>query len=740
MRFPTEEKNYDIVIAGGGLGGVCAAIAAARLGKRVALVNNRGYIGGNASAEVLVAVCGATGAQEFNFFAREDGIIEEILLENLHRNPSGNRYIWDSVLLDFIYAEKNIDMYLNTTVCEAECEGDEIKSVLCVSSLSERQFRMRAHVYIDDTGDGTLGYLAGADFMVGREAKETFGESIAPDRADMWVLPSTMLFHGKDTGAPVKYIPPKFALDIKKTKLLENRIIPPDSFARNQWYYELGGDMDQTKDIEQIIRDQRAFVYGIWDHIKNSGKFDADNYDFEYVSCIPGKREWRRLTGDVIITERDVTEQTQWEDSVGWGGWSIDLHSLEGIYSDDIQNRHYILRGIFRIPYRALYSKNIKNLMMASRCLSASHVAHGATRLIATLSMLGQAVGTAASVCVDEGCTPRDIYLSHMDRLRALLRAADHTVISYPHEDERDLARSARITASSTLLPESTLIPEDYKSMTDGEGFAIVTPVEEGVRELSLCVRTTEPARLRYKVYLGSNTESYDPGKLVFENSIEIPMTEGAVVTLPLEGDIDGRYIFVDIERNDAVSIGYTREIIPLTVSLIKRRNERETTWDAYRLCVKEYVYRQPKLSFCFSAGQIHSASMLTNGFTRPFGRTNAWVSDGECDGEYIDIALDGAHKLTQLVLTFDSGLNREYRNSRSHDFSVMPELIVGYEVFAGTAEGEKCVFSNDDNYQRVNRIDLGGVEADRVRVCFRSTGGIKRACVYNISLYGEEI
>ncbi len=742
MRFPCEEKNYDIVIAGGGLPGVCAAIAAARLGKKVALVNNRGYIGGNASAEILVAVCGATGAQEFNFFAREDGIIEEILLENLHRNKNGNRYVWDSVLLDFIYSEKNIDMYLNTTVCEAECDGDMIKSVLCISSLSEKEYRMNARIFVDDTGDGTLGYLAGADFMVGREASETFGESIAPEKADMWVLPSTMLFHGKDTGAAVKYIPPKFALDIKKTKLLQRRVIPASAFARNQWYYEIGGDMDQTKDIDRIIRDQRAFVYGIWDYIKNSGKFDAENYDFEYVSCIPGKREWRRLVGDVILTQNDITEQTQWEDAVGWGGWSIDLHSLEGIYSDDIQNRHYILKGIFKIPYRALYSKNIKNLMMASRCLSASHVAHGATRLIATLSMLGQAVGTAAAVCTDKKCLPADIYTHHMHTLRSLLRAADHTVISHPLSDPNDIARECNISVSSTLTPQSMLIPDGYKKMTDGEGFAIVTPVADCCSEMQLLVHASKDTSLTYRVYLPSNTESYDPHTLIYEGSVDLSMAsgeEGSVVSLPLGGGGKDSYVFVDIDKNESVSIGYKREITPLTVSLVKHKNERETTWDAYKLCVKDYIYRQPQLSFCFSTGYIHSAQFLNNGYTRPYGRTNMWVSDGTCEGEYIDITLPHRQKLGRMVITFDSGLNREYRNSRSYDFSVMPELITDYEVLAQTECGMKTIVSVSDNYQRVNKPDLCGIETDKLRILLKKTGGIRHACVYNISLYKYE-
>ena len=165
MQVEKIEKRYDCVIAGGGLSGVCAAIAAARLGSKVALINNRGYIGGNASAEHYITVNGATGTQEFNFFAREDGIIEEILLENLHRNPSGNRYIWDAVLMDFIFAEENIDLYLNTTVYAADTENNRIHSVSALSSLCEEQYVFYADIFVDDTGDGTLGYLAGAEYM-----------------------------------------------------------------------------------------------------------------------------------------------------------------------------------------------------------------------------------------------------------------------------------------------------------------------------------------------------------------------------------------------------------------------------------------------------------------------------------------------------------------------------------------------------------------------------------------------
>ena len=736
MQVETKKLSYDVCVVGGGLSGVCAAIAAARLGSRVALINNRGYIGGNASAELYITVNGATGAQEFNFFAREDGIIEEILLENLHRNPAGNRYIWDAVLLDFIFAEKNIDLYLNTTVYAADTEGDRIRAVDALSSVSEECYRFSAPVFIDDTGDGTLGYLAGAHYMVGRESRDTYGEQIAPEVADNWVQPSTLVFYGVDTGKPVKYIAPRFAMNVEKeTKLLQNRVIPPDSFARNQWYYELGGDKDQAHGMTDIMNEQRAFVYGVWDYIKNSGKFPAENYDLAYVSCMPAKREWRRLRGDVVLTENDLINQTQFDDVIAYGGWSIDLHALEGVYSDDIQNRHYILKGIFRIPFRACYSENISNLLVASRCMSASHVAHGSTRLIATLSMVGHAVGAAAHLCAKHGVSARELYRSHMDELRFVLTKGGHTVLGTPYRDAADLAQSAKLTVSST---KATGVTKADGTVRLDSAMALVLPVGKGLPSLSLFAAATEGTALSYKVYLPSNHESYNPETLLTSGSVRVPASATPEkVTLPLCLDVQDRYVFIQLEPNDKLSLAFSREMQPMILTLVRRKNEHETTWDVEKRCVKDYMYRQPSYSLCFEAegADCYAKENLTNGFMRPYDGANLWVANG-VDGEFIELALDKAQPLDKLVLTFDSGFNRVYKNARSYDFDTMPEVVRDFDVYLAANGKERLVQSVRDNYQRICSLPMGGKTADRVKIVFRATNGVNAVRVFGVSLY----
>ncbi len=737
MQVEKIEKRYDCVIAGGGLSGVCAAIAAARLGSKVALINNRGYIGGNASAEHYITVNGATGTQEFNFFAREDGIIEEILLENLHRNPSGNRYIWDAVLMDFIFAEENIDLYLNTTVYAADTENNRIHSVSALSSLCEEQYVFYADIFVDDTGDGTLGYLAGAEYMTGRESRAEYGEPIAPEKADHWVQPSTLIFYGTDTGKPVKYIPPHFAMNIEKTKLLKNRVIPPDNFARNQWYYELGGDKDQTRGLTEIMDEQRAFVYGIWDYIKNSGKFQAENYDLAYVASMPAKREWRRLRGDVVLTENDIVNQTVFEDVIAYGGWSIDLHALEGVYSDDIQNRHYVLKGIFEIPLRACYSKNIDNLLVASRCMSTTHVAHGSTRLIATLSMIGHAVGAAAHLCAKRGVTPREIYNAHMEELRLLLTKNDHTVLGHPYRDRADLAQSADIRVSS-VKPSALRQADGYTRLSDN--MALVLPAGENLTSLELLACADKDTTLTYRLYLPSNHESYNPETLLYENRISVAKTEGegAWITLPFKVDVKNRYVFIEFEANGEMSLAYSRQMQPMVLTLIRRKNERETTWDVVRRCVKAYMYRQPAYSLCYACpdANLYAPAQMANGFKRPYDNTNLWVSDDRVDGEFIEIRLDSPRALSQLVLTFDSGLNRVYGNSHTYDYNAMPEIVRDFDVYVKDKESYRLVSKIRDNYRRVCAVSLDCVVSDQVKILFHSTNGADNIRVFEVSLY----
>ena len=306
----------DFVVVGGGIPGIVSAIQAARLGLKVALINNRGYMGGNASAEINVNISGATGVQEFNYFARETGIMEELILENMHKNVMGNRYVWDAVLSDKLLKETNIELFANTNIDKVETKDGKIVCVSGSQLATEKRFEFYAPFFADDTGEGAVGFLAGAEYRYGREGKAEYGERVAPDTPDNHVLPSTLNFVAKDMGKPVPYVRPDFALNLFETDVLKYRVIPKKGFMFSQWFYEVDGDKNQIDDAEEIIKDHKSLVYGIWDYIKNSGEYDAENYDLQYVSPVPGKREGRRLMGDYVLTESDVFNQSDFTDTL----------------------------------------------------------------------------------------------------------------------------------------------------------------------------------------------------------------------------------------------------------------------------------------------------------------------------------------------------------------------------------------------------------------------------------------
>ena len=195
MKNKILKHKFDLVVVGGGIPGICTAIQASRLGLKVALINNRTAFGGNGSAELMINICGAAGMQEFNFNARETGIVEELWLDNIYKNPRGNRWQWDGIVLDKLYAEENIQLFPNTHIDEVVMENEErILYVAGTQNTTETRFQFYAPLFVDDTGDGTVAYLSGAEFRYGREAKSEFNERIAPNKADNHVLPSTMVF------------------------------------------------------------------------------------------------------------------------------------------------------------------------------------------------------------------------------------------------------------------------------------------------------------------------------------------------------------------------------------------------------------------------------------------------------------------------------------------------------------------------------------------------------------------
>ena len=451
-KMKNKDSVYDVIVAGGGLAGVCAAITAARHGCSTALIQDRPVLGGNSSSEIRVCIGGAS----HSFInARETGVIEELLMEDRHGNhfPIMNAHIssiWDMVLWETVTKEEKIDLYLNTFARGAIMDGNRIVGVKAFQLGTEKSFDFKGRIVIDATGDGAVAFDTGADYRMGREARSEFDESRAPKKADDYTLGSSIMFRTRDMGRPIKYQPPSWAHDYPTDDDLPFR--NHGRISGGFWWIEYGGMLNTIKDNEKIRDELWRCVFGVWDHIKNHGDHGAENYALEWIGSVPGKRESRRFMGDYILTQNDVESAVLFDDRVAYGGWPIDLHPPKGIYESGKPVIFTDLKQPYSIPYRCLYSVNIENLMMAGRNISVTHVALGTTRLMATCAVIGQAVGTAAYLCNKYDATPREIK-NHIRELQQQLLKDDCYIIKMRNEDPNDLVRQAKVSASSSLGP-----------------------------------------------------------------------------------------------------------------------------------------------------------------------------------------------------------------------------------------------------------------------------------------------
>jgi hypothetical protein len=440
--------DADILVAGGGLAGVCAAISAARHGARVVLLQDRSRLGGNSSSEVKMHVVGAnchTGRPGW----RESGLIEELRLADAVNNPQRCWELWDLLLYDKVVSEPNITLLLETTLYSASVRSGRIVEAAARCDKSEQLYRITAKIFCDCTGDSRLGLEAGADMRTGREARSEYNEALAPEKPDNRTLGSSILFTSRLYRNPMPFAPPKWARKITREQLVHRKIT---SWEYGYWWVEWGGDRDIIADNEKIRFELLAIVMGVWDYIKNSGDFpDSRYWGMDWVGMMPGKRGSRRLIGDHILIQQDLM-QSSFPDAVAIGGWPMDAHPPEGFDRSDLPP-NTVLRPpeVYDIPLRSLYSRNVANLFMAGRNISASYVAFTSARVMATCAAIGQAVGTAAAQCVGAGVTPRELArdAKQVARLQQTLLRDDQSIKGRVNQDPGDLARTATVTASS---------------------------------------------------------------------------------------------------------------------------------------------------------------------------------------------------------------------------------------------------------------------------------------------------
>lgn len=446
LNLRSKKHIADLCVIGGGLGGIMTAISAARHGAKVVLMQDRPVLGGNASSEIRMWVSGA-GSRVRHL--QETGLVEEILLENMHRNPDRNFSIWDSILYEKVKFEENITLLLNCACCDAEMDGNSIKSVTGFQLTTYTWQTVEAKIFADCSGDSILAELTGAQYMVGREAKETFGESMGLDVADKKTMGMSLMIQAHETDRKIDYMPPEWAYTFETDEDMKNK--PHDCLNKintNFYWIELGGEQDSIHDTEEIRDELLKIAFGVWDHIKNRGDHGADNWELDWIGFLPGKRESRRYVGDYIMTQNDVVEAKIFDDTVAYGGWQIDNHLPGGFNMSGKSENHLQklrLKEPYGIPYRSLYSKNIDNLMFAGRNISTSHLAFATTRVMATCGVIGQAVGTAAALAVEKDCLPRAVG-EYIIELQKLLLDDDCFLPKFKREMP-ELTKKAELTA-----------------------------------------------------------------------------------------------------------------------------------------------------------------------------------------------------------------------------------------------------------------------------------------------------
>ncbi len=713
-----EERRYDLAVIGGGLAGVCASIAAARLGLKVALINDRPVLGGNSSSEIRVPIGGAD--HDFRW-ARETGIIEELRIEDRFRNHapivSGQtNSIWDMVLWEWTKREPNLDLYLNTSARAAIMENKtKIAKIACEQLGTEKTFHISADLFIDASGDGRVAFSAGAEFRMGREGREEFGESIAPEVGDAKTLGTSLMFRAVDLGRPVRFTRPDWAEEYPTEEDLPFR--GHGRMESGHWWIELGGTQNTILDNEEIRDQLWRCLFGVWDHIKNKPGHGAENLALEWVGSVPGKRESRRFMGDYILTQHDVQSMARFPDAVAYGGWPIDLHPPEGIRSADPPAEMHHLPGIYAIPFRCLYSKNIENLMMAGRNISVTHVALGTTRLMATGAVEGQATGTAAYLCKKHGVTPRELGRTHVEELQQLLLKNDCYIPGVRNSDAEDLARGGKAVASSEMELEVTQLKSFVK--LDAQLGQIVPLSQRRLDRVELFLKSTVKARQRVKIRL-RRARSWDDTSSKEDLAVaESEIDEGqGWVGFDLRARITPGFHWILVDPAPGVEWGFSDDE-PIGV--------QRTQPGPWKRLGGSYLFRT------FPASKPYGAQNVLSGISRPDGWTNIWISDPKQGlPQSITVQLTSEAKVGQVMLTFDTDLDDLVK------VGPVAKCVKSYVLSCSTTRGWKRLARVGENHHRRAIHRFRPVRTGAIKLEILETWGDPSARIYEIRAYGS--
>lgn len=770
----TDEREVQLVVVGGGLAGTCAAIAAARHGVSVALIQERPVLGGNSSGEIRVAPVGASQSG-YHRDARETGIIEEMFLDvraRAHglRQINGSHYpMWDVILEEKADAEANLDLLLNTRVIgvstteftEAGYER-RIDGIVAVQQGTEKVFSITCDMLIDATGDGFVALQAGAPYRYGREARSEFNESWAPEVADDVVLGSSIMFAARDVGRPVPFVAPEWAHTFPDESSLPFRT--HERFESGYWWIEWGGRINTITDNEKIRKELHAAVFGVWDHIKNhctvpGVRERASTWTLDWIGHLPGKRESRRFEGDHILTEGDVLLGLCGvpHDVVTHGGWPIDLHAPDGIYSSEKPCTQPPLPGLYGIPLRSIYSRSVSNLLLAGRDISTTHVAHGTTRVMKTCAVIGEAAGIAAARSLRRGQTPRELANDDCgihELQQTLLRNGMYLPLQ-SNEDDADLARRHDVTITATSdaalrlgtemkWEEAGLSVVGHKGIENatvgdelrtvpldrllGQAFVMSGDRLDAV-SVQLSSSCDQPTIARMQVRQARQLRDFGPLQPGPETlaTIETVVPPGAsMVTFRFDDTLSCR------SDHPLVAVLEPSEGLSWAISAQEPPGTQAGMWD------EELGYwRWIHGSLTFELDPVsrpYQPENVTSGVTRPERGVNMWISDPSRRlPQSISLTWAEPVDIGRVELTFDSQLSGWAWEGP------FPCVVQDYGIEVRNGSKRRMVAQVCGNHQRRQVHDIEARQTEELSLIVSKTNGAATARVVEIRVYPLE-
>ncbi|MBN2552388.1 MAG: FAD-dependent oxidoreductase [Spirochaetales bacterium] len=787
-------SDYDVVVCGGGVPGVCAALAAARGTARVALLQDRGVLGGNSSSEACVPPHGASSAGH-NRMARETGILEELRMEYAARSPrADNRVFWDLVLREACEREPRLDLYLNTRALTCHKKGDGIESVQAFQCSTESRYLFNGRIFIDATGDGALAAEAGATFRIGRESAGEFSESLAPEEGDSKTLGSTLFFSAQRRSYPVPFTPPAWAKRYPECSNFPHRphrikdILPGNAISQDLdsfrvfWWLALGGDGDVIKDSERTYAELLEELMGVWDHLKNhcdeETKQALEYYDLVWWSGFPLRRESRRIEGDYIVNENDLLQAKLFDDRIAYGGWSIDLHPPGGFHSLEPPCDQTFLNAFYSIPYRCCYSRDFTNLMMAGRCISASHVALGSMRVIYTLAAVAQAVGTAAALCIRYNTTPRGVLETHIDELQQKLLEDDAYIIGLKNRDARDIAREARVSATSSFpLSADEETGGSLELAYDlGQQIPISNGRLTGIR-VYLESKLGEEVEINWSLYSGSALGRLEETEKLAEGTLPVAGGRSGWYTIVANIEVpDGSLLWICLGRRRGVYWGHVgREVFGTRVAVrfegplvpkgfegrariapvdgkwipLNHHGRLPAEIDDWLGSKMEELGSNRKLLTTLNVRldptqYPYQAANVVDGFGRAENWPSIWISDpSQGLPQALTLSWTEPRVVTRVLLAFDTDLDKSDRfygfPPERHRYSFpVPECVADYSIAArGGDEQWRELISVEGNFHRRRTHELPeAVTTDALRIVVTKTNGAETARIYEVRVY----